>query len=188
MTALKIDVVCKEVPVVTLDKDGDALAQFFYTNAAGMLQQCFASCNSADSLYSYVEDKIIDKECVEMGYRRDHIMIGKSIPSADGTPVYGVGTGGKRTTLFAMVVALALRKGKEYTLLQGYFDEYDKEKRYAYHFLSLLDGLQMKQKGNGLVPRIMVPAPPQQPNYAGPLQPSDAQRHTMMALRNEAYD
>ena len=67
---ISIAIVCKNVPVVTLEK-----TSVFDANASWMLQ---AACNSylkVDRLFEYIPDAQIEKACRKIGLRDENVYI-----------------------------------------------------------------------------------------------------------------
>ncbi|CAK0814158.1 unnamed protein product [Prorocentrum cordatum] len=97
---VEVDVVCRNVPVVCLNKASD-----FEENAAWMIQATSDGTGRADSLYEYCNDSDVMSACRKLGLGKDEICI---VRLREHKELRAVGTSGKRSTMLACVIALSL--------------------------------------------------------------------------------
>lgn len=97
---VEVDIVCKNVPVVTMDKSSE-----FEENASWMLQTACDSGSKADALYEYTDDPDIMAACRSLGLGKDEVNI---VRLKNMKNVRAVGASGKRSTMLACVVAMSL--------------------------------------------------------------------------------
>jgi len=98
---LKIDLVCGNVPVVSMDSDSP-----FDQHCSWMIQTAADSESKADKCYEYCDDEKIEKACHRLGFSSHDIVVASVL----GHPsVIAVGASGKRSVMMACVVAMSMR-------------------------------------------------------------------------------
>ena len=117
-----VAIVCKNVPVVTLEKTSP-----FDANVSWMLQAACDSYLKVDRLFMYIEDAKIDKACKKLGlYNNFFIMRLFNFPA-----VKAVGHGGKRACTMACVVAISLHYPNNLTEFWATLKLYNLQQQYS---------------------------------------------------------
>mmetsp|Transcript_78603 Transcript_78603/g.230643 ORF Transcript_78603/g.230643 Transcript_78603/m.230643 type:complete len:216 (+) Transcript_78603:40-687(+) len=97
---VEIDVVCGNVPVVSMEK-----GSVFDENASWMIQSALSSSEKAGALYEYCEDEDIQDACRRLGMSKDEVM---AVRLKRMKSVRAVGVSGKRSVMLACVIAMSL--------------------------------------------------------------------------------
>merc|ERR1711920_875738 len=118
------DIVCENVPVVTLDKGSP-----FEENCSWMLQSACERDSKADKCYQWLDDDEIFAACRRLGLGKDDIM---PVTVVGHPNVRAVGTSGKRSVMMACCIALSMsdpegldglwKMLKDYKLHKEYWD------------------------------------------------------------------
>mmetsp|Transcript_111815 Transcript_111815/g.311149 ORF Transcript_111815/g.311149 Transcript_111815/m.311149 type:complete len:689 (-) Transcript_111815:340-2406(-) len=118
-SGVELSMVCKNVPVIGLDKQS-----VFQESASWLLQTAMSSESKADALYDFYLDKEILAECCQLGLSKDEVAIAR-LRRADVRNIKAAGTTGKRSVMLALVVALVLHDKVQVERLMKDMCEYD---------------------------------------------------------------
>eukprot|EP00443_Scrippsiella_acuminata_P045298 CAMPEP_0115263200 /NCGR_PEP_ID=MMETSP0270-20121206/49786_1 /TAXON_ID=71861 /ORGANISM="Scrippsiella trochoidea, Strain CCMP3099" /LENGTH=320 /DNA_ID=CAMNT_0002679171 /DNA_START=23 /DNA_END=981 /DNA_ORIENTATION=+ len=134
-------------PVLYMDS-----ASPFHEYAAQMLQAALNSGGKADSLYEYTSDPRMYDECKrKFGFKADDVMLAR-VRQANLHHVQGFGCG-KRSTMLAVVLALALEKKGILPELWSMLETYKLDEPFR----------EILRKAQQQAPPVVKRPPPQQP-------------------------